>query len=120
MEVVETVQLPPTIPEAIADSQVVVDSTNILQEGALDSAPAQVGLTAQTNAPAGAVKSLQSLVDKYCVYTGFIDLDRISFGNNPRIVKDCSVKITSVVTDEDTLTTQGGTTNYFHNQRCDG
>ena len=68
------------------------DSTNILQEGALDSAPAQVGLPAQTNAPAGAVKSLQSLVDKYCLYTGYIDLDRISPGNNPRNVKDCSVK----------------------------
>ena len=89
--------------------EVVVESTNVLQE-----------LPAQTNAPAGTVKSLQSLVDKYCVYTGYIDLDRISPGNNPRIVKDCSVKIIkdsivnsgwddstmfiiSVVTDDDTL-----------------
>ena len=121
MGVVETVQLPPPISEAIADSQVVVDSTNVLQEGALDSAPAQVGLSAQTNAPAGAMKSLQSLVVKYCVNAGFIDLDRISPGNNPRIVKDCNVKIIkdsivnsawddytlfiiSVVTDDNTLT----------------
>ena len=85
--------MPLPISEAIADSQVVVDSTNVLQEGALDSAPAQVGLPAQTNAPAGAVKSLQSLVDKYCLYTGYIDLDRISPGNNPRNVKYFSVKI---------------------------
>jgi len=97
MEVVESVQLPPTISEAIVDNQVIADS------------------------PPGSVKSLQSLVDKYCVYTGYIDLDRISPGNNPRIVRQSSVKIIkdsilnsgwddsslfiiSVVTDEDTLT----------------
>ena len=97
MEVVESVQLPPTISEAIVDNQVIADS------------------------PPGSVKSLRSLVDKYCVYTGYIDLDRISPGNNPRIVKQSSVKIIkdsilnsgwddsslfiiSVVTDDDTLT----------------
>ena len=68
MEVVETVELPPTIPQAISDCQVVVQSSTMLQEGAKDSA--QVGVTAKTNAPAGTVKSLQSLVDNYCVYTG--------------------------------------------------
>ena len=64
MEVVETVELPPSIPQAISDCQVVVQSTTELQEGAKDSA--QVAVTAQTNAPDGTVKSLQSLVDKYC------------------------------------------------------
>jgi len=118
MEVVETVQLPPTIPEAVVDSQVIADSQVVV---ALDGAPAQVGLAVQTDGPPGSVKSLQSLVDKYCVYTGYIELDRISPGNNPRIVKDSSVKIIkdsilnsgwddssifiiSVVTDDDTLT----------------
>ena len=73
MGVVETVELPPTIPQGIADSQVVVDRSTVLEEGAKDSVHVQVGVTAETNAPAGTVKSLQSLVDKYCVYTGYID-----------------------------------------------
>ena len=118
MEVVESVQLPPTISKAIVDNQVIADSQVVV---ALDGAPAQVGLPAQTDSPPGSVKSLQSLVDKYCVCTGYIELDRISPGNNPRIVKDSSVKIIkdsilnsgwddssnfiiSVVTDVDTLT----------------
>ena len=77
--------------------------------------------TSQKNAPDVTVKSLQSLVEKYYVYTGYIELDKISPGNNPRIVKECSVKsiknsivnsgwddstifIISVVTDDDNLT----------------
>ena len=38
-------------------------------------------------------KSLQSLLDKYMVYFGDIEFDRISPGNNPRIVRDSGVKI---------------------------
>ena len=38
-------------------------------------------------------KSLQSLLDKYTVYFGDIDFDRISPGNNPRIVRDSGVQI---------------------------
>ena len=101
IEVVGTVELPHAIPEAISDSQGVVE----------------------LNAPAVTIKSLQSLSQKYCVHEGYIELDRISPGNNPRIIKECSVKIIKdsiensgwddypvfiicIVTDDDALTNQ--------------
>ena len=101
-EVVGAVQLPDAIREVVSDSA--------------------GGVVTATGEPKPhGPKSLQSLVQKYCVYEGYIELDRISPGNNPRVVKECSVDIIKnsilnsgwddssvfiicVVTDDNTLT----------------
>ena len=73
-EVVGAVQLPDAIREVVSDSAGGV-------------------VTASGEPKPHGPKSLQSLVQKYCVYEGYIELDRISPGNNPRVVKECSVDI---------------------------
>ena len=103
-EVVGAVQLPDAIREVVSDSA--------------------GGVVTATGEPKPhGPKSLQSLVQKYCVYEGYIELDRISPGNNPRVVKECSVDIIKnsilnsgwddssvfiicIVTDDNTLTNQ--------------
>ena len=52
-----------------------------------------MGVAAPNHTVDESLKSLQSLLDKYTVYFGDIELDRISPGNNPRIVRDLGVKI---------------------------
>ena len=51
-----------------------------------------VGVAAPNPTVDESFKSLQSLLDKYTVYFGDIEFDRISPGNNPRIVRDSGVR----------------------------
>ena len=115
-EVVGAVQLPDAIREVVSDSAGVVEAST------MQATPAGSGVVTATGEPKPhGPKSLQSLVQKYCVYEGYIELDRISPGNNPRVVKECSVDIIKnsilnsgwddssvfiicVVTDDNTLT----------------
>ena len=79
-----------------ADSGMICDS-----EGATDGEVLQevkqdgpvVGVHAPNPPVEDNFKSLQSLLDNYMVYFGDIKFDRISPGNNPRIVRDSGVKI---------------------------
>ena len=86
--------------EAVQMSE--VDSGMICEsEGARDGDELQevkqdgpvVGVAAPNRTVDESLKSLQSLLDKYTVYFGDIEFDRISPGNNPRIVRDSGVKI---------------------------
>ena len=52
-----------------------------------------MGVAAPNRTVDESLKSLQSLLDKYTVNFGGIEFDRISPGNNPRIVRDSGVKI---------------------------
>ena len=52
-----------------------------------------VGVAAPHRTVDECLKSLQSLLDKYMVYFWNSKFDRISPGNNPRIVRDSGVKI---------------------------
>ena len=63
----------------------------VLQEVKQDT-PVNMGVPAQNPPVDETFKSLQSLLDKYTVYFGDINFDRISPGNNPRIVRDSGVK----------------------------
>ena len=86
--------------EAVQMSE--VDSGMICEsEGATDGDELQevkqdgpvVGVAAPNRTVDESFNSLQSLLDKYTIYFRDIAFDRISPGNNPRIVRDSGVKI---------------------------
>ena len=86
----EAVQMSEVDLGLISESEVARDG-EVLQEVKQD-APV-VGVPAPNPPVDENIKSLQSLLDKYTVYFRAIDFDRISPGNNPRIVRHAGVKI---------------------------
>ena len=86
----ETVQMSEGDSGMICESEGATDG-EVLQEVKQDGPV--VGVHAPNPPVDDNFKSLQSLLDKYMVYFGDIEFDRISPGNNPRIVRDSGVKI---------------------------
>ena len=86
----ETVQMSEGDSGMICESEGATDG-EVLQEVKQDGPV--VGVHAPNPPVEDNFKSLQSLLDKYMVYFGDIEFDRISPGNNPRIVRDSGVKI---------------------------